>query len=161
MGEVIGGQAEVFTPVHHIAADPQHIEDTDTAPRTPRRVGVIDDQEMMRSLLRTMVEGSGHVVVEATSLEDGLRLIRAEGREKIDAVITDLSLGTEPAGVEREFHTREGLLLLRAAREHGIVDRGLYSGTVTHEVASHPHAEGATIMKKPNFQPVLDFIARL
>ena len=48
---------------------------------------VIDDDELMRQMLRDMLQGAGHTMIEAASGDDGLVWF---GRERFDIVITDL-----------------------------------------------------------------------
>jgi DNA-binding NtrC family response regulator len=51
------------------------------------RILLIDDEEMVRNLLRMMIERHGHEVSSASNGEDGLRLLRTGD---FDVVVTDL-----------------------------------------------------------------------
>jgi two-component system response regulator (stage 0 sporulation protein F) len=51
------------------------------------RILVIDDQEPIRSLLRAVLEGEGHQVLEASNGRLGLELYR---ERSVDLVITDI-----------------------------------------------------------------------
>ena len=53
------------------------------------RVLVIDDDEQTRALIRHMLEGEGHEVVEAVDGADGLRLF---GKNPPDLVLTDINM---------------------------------------------------------------------
>ena len=53
------------------------------------RILVIDDDSMIRDLLREMLEQDGHDVVEA---EDGEEGVRISHQARADLVITDLFL---------------------------------------------------------------------
>ncbi len=48
---------------------------------------VIDDQEPIRSLLRTVLEGAGHQVLEASNGRRGLEVYRGQS---VDLIITDI-----------------------------------------------------------------------
>ena len=50
---------------------------------------IIDDEEMMRVLLRSTLKGAGYEVVEATNGRQGLELYR---RRPTDLVITDIAM---------------------------------------------------------------------
>lgn len=163
MEEDTGGQAEVFTPIHHIDPDPQHFEETDSTPRPPKIVAVVDNEAFMSTLIGTIVEGAGHHVVVAHCLADGLKLIRS-GVAAL--AICDLDLGEigRAGAAETEYSMdlkgKEGLILLQAAREAG-VSRVLCSGTL-HEVESHPETQGIPMLKKPGFiAPLQALLAQL
>jgi CheY-like chemotaxis protein len=53
------------------------------------KILIIDDQEAIRGLLRTYLEGVGHEVCEATNGRDGLALYR---QRQADLVITDIAM---------------------------------------------------------------------
>ncbi len=53
------------------------------------RVLVIDDDEQTRALVRHMLGGEGHEVVEAVDGADGLRLF---GKDPPDVVLTDINM---------------------------------------------------------------------
>jgi two-component system response regulator (stage 0 sporulation protein F) len=53
------------------------------------RILVIDDDDLIRSLLRTALEGAGHEVLEAANGRQGLELYR---EQRADLVITDISM---------------------------------------------------------------------
>jgi CheY-like chemotaxis protein len=57
---------------------------------------VIDDQEPMRSLLRAVLEGDSHQVLEASNGRDGLELYR---ERSADLIITDIFM-PEMNGIE-------------------------------------------------------------
>ena len=58
----------------------------------PPRVLLIDDEEAIRSALRRFLTRRGWTVDEAGDGEEGLRLLRAGGRERYAAVLCDLRL---------------------------------------------------------------------
>ncbi len=64
-------------------------------PGRPARILVIDDVEMIRSLLTVVLEGAGHTVVTAGSGNEGLESFRhglANGAGAYDLVMTDLGI---------------------------------------------------------------------
>jgi CheY-like chemotaxis protein len=60
------------------------------------RILVIDDQKSMRTLLRLVLEGDGHEVLEASNGRRGLELYR---EKSADLIITDI-LMPEMSGLE-------------------------------------------------------------
>jgi CheY-like chemotaxis protein len=55
----------------------------------PNKVLVVDDDEMMRDLLRRMLERAGFAVVTATNGRDGLERFR---ESRVDVAITDMKM---------------------------------------------------------------------
>ena len=100
------------------------------------RILVIDDEKPVRNLLRNLLEGAGHQVIEACEGDEGLRFYRTGYP---DLVITDMHMpGKDGFQVIKELHG-EGLPILlveqnvRAAME--ISNRGyiLETGSVVME----------------------------
>ena len=69
------------------------------------RILVVDDEENILQLLRTILRLSGHEALTASNQDDGFDLLR---RERVDLLLLDLRIG--------EFDGRE---FFRAARERG------------------------------------------
>lgn len=67
------------------------------------RILVVDDEEVVRNVLRGKLEGCGHEVVEA---DDGKRAILRLDEETFDVVITDI-LMPERDGLETLLHARK------------------------------------------------------
>lgn len=69
----------------------------------PHKILVVDDSDLCRDLTRMMLEDHGYEVV---TLESGLGLSRALGREKPDLVLLDVSMpavsGTQIVEVTRQ-----------------------------------------------------------
>jgi DNA-binding response OmpR family regulator len=69
----------------------------------PQKILVVDDSDLCRDLTRMMLEDHGYVVV---TLESGLGLSRALGREKPDLVLLDVTMpalsGTQIVEVTRQ-----------------------------------------------------------
>jgi two-component system response regulator (stage 0 sporulation protein F) len=63
------------------------LEATNRSVRTMANILVIDDQDSIRALLRTMLEAAGHEVIEASNGRIGLELYR---QRPTDLVITDI-----------------------------------------------------------------------
>jgi CheY-like chemotaxis protein len=55
----------------------------------PQKILVVDDSDLCRDLTRMMLEGFGYEVV---TLDSGIGLSRALGREKPDLVLLDVSM---------------------------------------------------------------------
>src|SRR6478735_4749704 len=72
-------------------------------PRMPKKILVVDDSDLCRDLTRMMLEDRGYVVV---TLDSGLGLSRALGREKPDLVLLDVTMpavsGTQIVEVTRQ-----------------------------------------------------------
>jgi signal transduction histidine kinase/CheY-like chemotaxis protein len=64
---------------------------TSEIPMGTGRVLVIDDEEMLRSVVRLALKRSGFEVVEAVDGESGLEIVRREG-DRIDLVLLDLTM---------------------------------------------------------------------
>lgn len=60
------------------------------------RVLIIDDEEQVRKMIREVLEGAGHEVVEASNGREGMKLYEAN---PTDVVITDLVM-PEQEGLE-------------------------------------------------------------
>jgi DNA-binding response OmpR family regulator len=79
------------------------------------KILVIDDQEPIRTLLRAMLEGSGHEVSEAANGRDGLALYR---RYPPDLVITDIAM-PEMNGLDLILELTRGFLNVRVIAMSG------------------------------------------
>jgi CheY-like chemotaxis protein len=94
------------------------------------RVLVIDDNDLVRDLLRTVLEGEGHDVVEAADGEQGVRTF---AREAVELVICDVLMPNKD-GLEtvRELRNRNskvpiitmtgGPILDETMLDHGEID---------------------------------------
>jgi len=85
---------------------------------------VIDDEEIIRVLLRSALEASGHEVTEATNGREGLDLYR---KKPVDLVITDI-LMPELNGLDmlmeltREFLDAKVIAISGAGGERNVLD---------------------------------------
>jgi len=103
---------------------------------------VIEDEELLRSLLKSVLEARGYVVLTADDGPHGLELFEAHKGE-IDAVISDLGL-PELSGVD---------VLERVRTGDPRVKRLIMSGLLTPDVAATLRCAGVSgIIAKP-FQP--------
>ena len=66
---------------------PGEREDTDSARSQAHRILVVDDEEMIRGLLRDILTGEGYEVVTAADGQEAIELIE---QERFDLVLTDL-----------------------------------------------------------------------
>jgi CheY-like chemotaxis protein len=69
---------------------------------TAKRILVIDDEDLIREIVKEMLEAEGYVVFTAANGKEGLRLFR---KESPDLIITDIFM-PEMEGLEtiRELH---------------------------------------------------------
>jgi two-component system, response regulator, stage 0 sporulation protein F len=85
---------------------------------------VIDDEEIIRVLLRSALEAAGYEVTEATNGREGLDLYR---KQPMDLVITDI-LMPELSGLDmlmeltREFLDAKVIAISGAAGERNVLD---------------------------------------
>jgi CheY-like chemotaxis protein len=92
-----------------------------------QKILVVDDSDLCRDLTRMMLEGFGYEVV---TLESGLGLSRALGREKPDLVLLDVSMpalqGNQVADVARQHKLHRCPIVLfsdRPAQELSVLAR--------------------------------------
>lgn len=67
------------------------------------RILIIDDEERIRTIIRKILTGAGHEVVEAENGAVGTELF---GESEFDLVVTDLIM-PEKEGIETILHLRE------------------------------------------------------
>lgn len=85
------------------------------------RILLIDDEESIRALLRSVLEGAGHEVSQAANGQDGLALYR---QRPVDLVITDIAMPKRD-GLElildltREFLNAKVIAMSGAAEKEG------------------------------------------
>jgi CheY-like chemotaxis protein len=83
----------------------------------PRKIMVVDDSDLCRDLTRMMLEEFGYEVV---TLESGLGLSRALGREKPDLVLLDVSMpalsGNHVVAVARQHKLHQCPIVLFSDR---------------------------------------------
>lgn len=96
------------------------------------RILVVDDEESMRITLAANLELEGHEVVEASSGEEALRLVR---ERPVDVVLTDIRM-PGMHGVELHRHIRRerpGLpvVLMTAFAQESLVEDALAEGAFT------------------------------
>jgi two-component system sensor histidine kinase ChiS len=96
-------------------------------PSMPQKILVVDDSDLCRDLTRMMLEDHGYQVV---TMESGLGLSRALGREKPDLVLLDVSMpalsGNQVVEVTRQHRLHRCPIVLfsdRPASELSILAR--------------------------------------
>jgi DNA-binding NtrC family response regulator len=67
------------------------------APQVPARVLVVEDEDLMRSIIVQLLRGEGHEVLEARAAELALDIFE---KEKIDLAVLDLNLGHGVSGLD-------------------------------------------------------------
>jgi len=95
------------------------------------RILLVDDDEIVRSILRAFLRGSGHTLVEAVDGADGLE---AQRLQAADVIITDQHMprmsGCElAAAVRTEFPDTR--ILMISGLSMGNVDRRLVDGMLS------------------------------
>ncbi|MFO0669771.1 MAG: PAS domain S-box protein [Polyangiaceae bacterium] len=86
------GRGTTFTLSYpaQVAASPRRQHVATESPIQKLRVLVVDDEELVRRTIRRMLEGRGHVVVEAAGGDEALALVPSD--PTLDAVVLDLSM---------------------------------------------------------------------
>src|SRR5207248_1920299 len=96
-----------------VAPERPRAAESQLLPRAGARVLVVDDEEVVRDVIGSMLRGAGLVVREAADAQSALSAIQAE---PFDLVITDLSMpemsGIDLARVARRAYPRLPFLLL-------------------------------------------------
>jgi signal transduction histidine kinase/CheY-like chemotaxis protein len=94
---------------------------------------VVEDDEMVRSLVCHMLQGAGYTVLEAAGSDDAVEVLEAHGRP-IDLLLTDVVLpekrGPEVARVMQEIQPDLPVLYMsgytdNAIVHHGVLDEGV------------------------------------
>src|SRR5260370_42137529 len=65
--------------------------------RVPYRIMVVEDEQLMRSIIVQLLRSEGYDVIEGNSADSALQVFE---REKIDLAILDLNLGEGGSGLE-------------------------------------------------------------
>jgi DNA-binding NtrC family response regulator len=73
-------------------------------PRYPYRILVLEDEELMRSIIAELLRGEGYEVAEASTAEIGRQIFETQ---KIDLAILDLNLGGGSNGLEELDRMRD------------------------------------------------------
>uniref|UniRef100_UPI004057700D hybrid sensor histidine kinase/response regulator n=1 Tax=Candidatus Electronema sp. TaxID=2698783 RepID=UPI004057700D len=151
------GQGAVFSiwlPAEAAAAQAVLTEEQETAPPLPRRVLVMDDDEMLRKLVQAQLRALGHEAVLAADGEEAVRLfrqLREEGRPA-DFVIMDLTI---PGGMGGKETAR--LLLAEDPDARLIVASGYSNDPVLAEYRNYGFR--AAVAKPFNLQELRQAIA--
>ena len=90
-------------------------------PEVAKRVLVVEDEEVVRGLVRQVLEGQGYVVLVA---QDGQEAIEMAGQNTIDVLLTDLSM-PNVGGREVAERLREAQPGLKVVYMSGYVEDGL------------------------------------
>jgi len=108
-----GTRVRAVLPVAAEGSRPDPAEPSAPAsPSAPGRVLVVDDEAVVRSLLRRTLEAEGFAVMEAASGDEALELLDAAGSSALpDAVLLDLTMpGRDGGAVLREIRARHAAL---------------------------------------------------
>jgi DNA-binding response OmpR family regulator len=98
----------------------------------PARILVVDDEPMVREVLRLFLERKGHTVIPATSGEEGLRTFQ-NAPDDVDLVVTDSHMpglhGEKMVAAIRRLRPKLPILMLS-----GFGDRRLEERTKSGEI---------------------------
>jgi len=103
-------------------------------PDTEPRILVVDDDEVIRLLMRQFLEGEGYRVDEATSGEEALRRVMGTG---YDLVIMDIGLpGADGPSISQSIASTvehpPPVLMITAMDDETLVDRSFQAGAVDY-----------------------------
>jgi two-component system, cell cycle sensor histidine kinase and response regulator CckA len=76
-----------FTSRQPVPGIPRPAADCDTV-EVPRTILIVDDQDVVRDVIRLTLEGAGYTVLEAASPSAAIELVR--GADPIDLVVADV-----------------------------------------------------------------------
>jgi DNA-binding NtrC family response regulator len=101
-------------------------EHNDATPgRSPYRILIVEDEQLMRSIIVQLLRGEGYEVIEANAADVALQIFE---REKIDLAILDVNLGVGGNGLELLEKMRDldpqvmGIILTAYASVESAVD---------------------------------------
>lgn len=100
----------------------------------PRKILVVEDNDMNMQLVEYLLEEGGYDIVKATSGEEALAITRDDGADAPDLILMDIHLpGMDGLSVVREMKTntrtqRVPILALTAHAMRGDKDRFLEAG---------------------------------
>src|SRR6266478_5176737 len=72
--------------------------------RVPYRIMVVEDEQLMRSIIVQLLRSEGYDVIEGNSADSALQIFE---REKVDLAILDLNLSGGGSGLELLGHIRD------------------------------------------------------
>ncbi len=97
----------------------------DSSRRSPYRILVVEDEQLMRSIIAQLLRSEGHEVIEAHAAEGALQVF---AKEKIDLAILDVNLGQGGSGLDLLGKIRDmdpevmGIILTAYASVESAVD---------------------------------------
>jgi two-component system chemotaxis response regulator CheY len=92
---------------------------------------VVDDSEFMRRVIRNILEGGGHKVIEARNSEDAVKVFSEQGAEVItmDIVMPETD-GIETVKRLRDIDSRVKIIMISALGHQRTVMRALEAGAL-------------------------------
>ena len=121
---------KIYLPV--ATSSPQALilrDETEAAVPTVETVLLVEDDQQVRNLTRTMLAARGYHVLEASSPAEALKVIA--GGQSIDLLLTDIVMpgrtGVDLARLAGEARPGLRVLFMSAYTESGVIDRGLIS----------------------------------
>jgi two-component system chemotaxis response regulator CheY len=95
------------------------------------RVLVVDDSDFMRRVIKNILEGGGHKVIEARNSEEALRVFKKEGADIItmDIVMPETD-GIETVRRLKDAHPDVKIIMITALGHQKTVMRALEAGAL-------------------------------
>ncbi len=84
-----GTTFKIYLPLEGPGEQPAEKKGASTVSAGTETILLVEDEEIVRAIMRSLLEESGYTVLEATDGEDGLRLFK-ENRGKINLVLSDI-----------------------------------------------------------------------
>jgi CheY-like chemotaxis protein len=119
---------KIYLPVATSAPQPlSQPDESEASAPAGETVLLVEDDQQVRNLTRTMLAARGYRVLEAASSADALKWIADEGG--IDLLLTDIVMpgrnGVELARLAKAERPAIRLLYMSGYTESGVIDRGL------------------------------------
>jgi CheY-like chemotaxis protein len=113
------------------------------------KILLVDDTEMMRAMIKEILVGEGHEVIDA---KDSLQALEILKHEKFDVLISDNSM----PGMDGEMQDNAGRVLLEHELARTIPTRILISSLIAETSYNKEH--GYTELSKHNIREIIRII---
>jgi CheY-like chemotaxis protein len=129
----------IYLPALSEEAVAERTQHRDATPQGTETVLLVEDEEMLRGLLKSFLEGRGYTVLQAAHGEEAIRLCQEHG-ETIQLLLTDVVMpvkgGRELADWVRLHHPHMRVLYMSGYTEDAVLRHGV-------------EADGAHFIQKP------------
>jgi signal transduction histidine kinase/CheY-like chemotaxis protein len=125
----MGTAFKIYLPAVAVEAQPESAGRSDVKPAAAgETILLVEDEDQVRNLARTMLKRQGYRILEAAGGEDALTLIRNRG-QRIDLLLTDIVMprmrGTELAKEARELRPELKVVYMSGYTDGGVLSRGV------------------------------------